>query len=493
MNVRNNNVKASRPKRLPVQEAKRSIYTPSLRLKILKGLPSLACVQTPHPPPFRKNRRRGLYTGYTQFSGTYPSKGAGGECYTNWVPLTCSYPSLISLPSRYHFATFQFCSQSLPRSKSFGGPESYGVTVTATAVKRNEGSSTLPPSKSPQRYNSSNLIQEKPVRASNADDVASRPVEMSWNSQVYAAPGDTVEVRLPRDVMGPKMTTSESTSSLDSVGTMDSSVSGSRRQGPAPPPRRSVSKLLSSFRTQGRREVPEQVQIPPKFGAVSRVSEVAANQPIHSASRSWPTEHVVESKASGGDVRQSWHAEPAISRREANSSTASDGPPERKLSKTSSMRYKSTVVITNMRSSSSSSVDENSGPTLYRSGQTSPEADKTQSDALQLKKNVSVADSAPVRAFGDAGGWMSRKPDSEAEKSRIEDTQILQRLLKDKANNVDRSLSVKSRVANFEGGLSRRISAGVPHRELLRAPQRSSSQGKIEVIPQPLKSTPVNQ
>ena len=409
------------------------------------------------------------------------------------MPLTCSYSSLISLPSRYHFATFQFCSQSLPRSKSFGGPESYGVTVTATAVKRNEGSSTLPPSKSPQRYNSSNLIQEKPVRASNADDVASRPVEMSWNSQVYAAPGDTVEVRLPRDVVGPKMTTSESTSSLDSVGTMDSSVSGSRRQGPAPPPRRSVSKLLSSFRTQGRREVPEQVQIPPKFGAVSRVSEVAANQPIHSASRSWPTEHVVESKASGSDVRQSWHAEPAISRREANSSTASDGPPERKLSKTSSMRYKSTVVITNMRSSSSSSVDENSGPTLYRSGQTSPEADKTQSDALHLKKNVSEADSAPVRAFGDAGGWMSRKPDSEAEKSRIEDTQILQRLLKDKANNVDRSLSVKSRVANFEGGLSRRISAGVPQRESLRVPQRSSSQGKIEVIPKPLKSTPVNQ
>lgn len=104
LNVRNNNVKASRPKRLPVQEAKRSIYTPSLRLKILKGLPSLACVQTPHPPPFRKNRRRGLYTGYTQFSGTYPSKGGGGGG-GNATRTGCPLPVLTLLLFRYHHVT----------------------------------------------------------------------------------------------------------------------------------------------------------------------------------------------------------------------------------------------------------------------------------------------------------------------------------------------------------------------------------------------------
>ena len=101
-NVRNNNVKASRPKRLPVQEAKRSFYTPSLRLKILKGIPCLACVQT-HPTPFRKNRRRGLYTGYTQFSGTYPSRGGGGG--GNATRTGCPLPVLTLLLFRYHHVT----------------------------------------------------------------------------------------------------------------------------------------------------------------------------------------------------------------------------------------------------------------------------------------------------------------------------------------------------------------------------------------------------
>ena len=106
-NVRNNNVKASRPKRLPVQEAKRPFYTPSLRLKILKGIPCLACVQTPPPhpppPPFRKNRRRGLYTGYTQFSGTYPSTGGGmlHELGAPYLFLPFSYFATITLPFRY--------------------------------------------------------------------------------------------------------------------------------------------------------------------------------------------------------------------------------------------------------------------------------------------------------------------------------------------------------------------------------------------------------
>ena len=100
-NVRNNNIKASRPKRLPVQEAKRSIYTPSLRLQILKGVPCLAYVQT--PPPFRKNRRWGLYPGYTLFSGTYPPTGGGGE--VNATGTGCPLPVLTLLLFRYHHVT----------------------------------------------------------------------------------------------------------------------------------------------------------------------------------------------------------------------------------------------------------------------------------------------------------------------------------------------------------------------------------------------------
>ena len=375
--------------------------------------------------------------------------------------------------------------------------------MTATAVKqtRNEASSTLPPSRQANRYSSSNLIQEKSVRAEltsdrRPDDTSTRLVEMPWNSLTYAAPGDTVEVRLPRDMVGPKMTTSESTSSLDSVGTMDSSAGGARKQGPAPPPRHSVSKLLSSFRTQGRRNVPEEIQVPPKFGAVSRISEGASNQPIHGASRSWPTEHVVESKATGSEItRQSWHAEPAVmsgyDRREANSSissTSSDVTPEKKLSKSSSMRCKSSVVIRNMRSSSSSSVDENTGPTVYRSGQAPSEPANNRSITLPPQKRLSEGNS-PIKSFGDPGQWMSQnKRDAETEPSRIEDTQILQRLLLDKASNAEPAPSVKSRIANFEGGMKEKTSGGPPSQEGLRNLQhRSFSQGRIEVLPQALK------
>lgn len=390
-------------------------------------------------------------------------------------------------------------SQSLPRSKSFAGPTSYGVTVTATAVKRNEGSSTLPLSTSLNRYTSSGLIQERAARPTSSsgaglDEASLRPLERQWNSLAYAAPGDTVEVRLPWEKTTPKMTASESTSSLDSLGTTDSSAGGARRQCPDPPPRRSVSKLLSSFRTQGRRFVPE--EIPAKFGAVSRISADDSSQPIHSASRSWPTENVVESKPARSEAnRQSWHAEPAVttsqSRREANSSissTSSDVTPERKLSKSSSIRVKSSVVIQNMRSSSSSSVDENAGPTVYRSVQVSPDGENNRSGQLPPRKKLSDGN-PPGKSFADTGQWMSQnKRNVETEPSRIEETQILQRLLKDKDNNSEPVPSVKSRIANFEGGMRRETPEGPPYQDAGRRIQnRSFSQGKIEVQ-RPLKS-----
>lgn len=395
-----------------------------------------------------------------------------------------------------------FCfSQSLPRSKSFGGPTSYGVTVTATAVKRNESSNTMNNARGPQRYSSSNLMQEKQLRNVRPNDTSPRQSEMPWNSLVYATPGDTVEVRLPRDMMGPKMTSSESTSSLDSVGTMDSSVGGARRQGPAPPPRRSVSKLLSSFRTRDRRRPQEEVHIPPRFGAVARIPEIAADQPKHSVSRSWPTDHVAESKPAGSEVtRQSWHAEPAgYSARgvhSSSSSTSSDVTPERILSKSSSLRYSSSVVIRNMRSSSSSSMEEKSTvPTVYRSGQMAPEAEQVHSNnrasTLPARKKLSDV-SPPVKSPGDVERWPPQN-EREAEKGRIEDTQILQRLMNENVTNVETSPSVKSRIANFEGGM-RQTGDGTTSQERPRfQQQRSFSQGRIDIRQQPLKESRVSQ
>ena len=391
-------------------------------------------------------------------------------------------------------------SQSLPRSKSFGGPTSYGVTVTAMGVKWNESGSTVNHARGPQRYSSSNLMQEKQLRDTQPNDTSPRQSEMPWNSLTYATPGDTVEVRLPRDIMVPKMTSSESTSSLDSVGTMDSSVGGARRQGPAPPPRRSVSKLLSSFRTHDRRRPQEEVHIPPRFGAVARIPEIPADQPKHSVSRSWPTDHVAESKPAGSEVtRQSWHAEPAgYSGRGAHSSTSStssDITPERKLTKSYSQRYSSSVVIRTMRSSSSSSFEEKStAPTVYRSGQMAPEAEQVQPSnrpsTLPPRKMLSDV-TAPIKSPGDVGGWPPQNK-REAEKPRIEDMQILPRLMKDNVTNVETSPSVKSRIANFEGGM-KQTGDVTPSQQRPRFHPRSLSQGKIDIPQQPLKESRVSQ
>lgn len=391
-------------------------------------------------------------------------------------------------------------SQTLPSSKSYGGGASYGVTVTATAVKRNEGgiSNTVPFSRGANRYSSSNLIHERGNRPNlntevRSDELPSRQPQGPWNSQVYAQPGDKVEVRLPRDMAAPKRTTSESTSSNDSVGTTDPSVGGVRKQCPAPPPRRSTSLLLSSFRTQGRRQIPQ--EIPPKFGSVSRLSEGAMSPPVHSPSRSWPTEKVVEDKPAGSEItRQSWHAEPAVmtgyERRTANSSissTSSDMTPDRRLSKTNSVRVKSSVVIRSMRSSSSSSMDESSSPMVYRSGQVSPEGEVNRAKTLPLRKKLSSSNE-PMKLPSDGGQWKSQnKRDSEPGPTKIKDTQILQRLLNENAIQPEPKTSVKSRIANFEGEMRRKISGGAPPPGELSLQRRSLSHGKID-FQRPLKS-----
>ena len=104
-NVRNNNVKASRPKRLPVQEAKRSFYTPSLRLKILKGIPCLACVQTPPPTPLPSGKIvGGVCTQAIPSSAAHihPRGGGGGGDATR---TGCPLPVLTLLLFRYHHVT----------------------------------------------------------------------------------------------------------------------------------------------------------------------------------------------------------------------------------------------------------------------------------------------------------------------------------------------------------------------------------------------------
>ena len=107
-NVRNNNVKASRPKRLPVQEAKRSFYTPSLRLKILKGIPCLACVQTPPtPPPTPLPSGKivgGVCTQAIPSSAAHIHPRGGGMLHELGAPylfLPFSYFATITLPFRY--------------------------------------------------------------------------------------------------------------------------------------------------------------------------------------------------------------------------------------------------------------------------------------------------------------------------------------------------------------------------------------------------------
>lgn len=360
-------------------------------------------------------------------------------------------------------------------------------------VKWNESGNAVNHARGPQRYSSSNLMQERQLRDTQPNDTSTRQSEMPWNSVTYAVPGDTVEVRLPRDIIGPKMTLSESTSSLDSVGTMDSSVGGARRQGPAPPPRRSKSKLLSSFRSRDRRQPEEELHIPPRFGAVPRIPEIGPDQPKHSVSRSWPTDHVVENKPAGSEAtRQSWHAEPAgYSARVAHSSTASDVTPGKKLSKSSSLRYRSSVVIRSMRSSSSSSFEEKStAPTVYRSEAEQVQPNNRSSTLPPRKKPSDVT--APIKSPGDVGRWPPQN-EREAERGPYEDTQILPRLMKEKFSNVETSPSVKSRIANFEGGMKQTGDRASSQEKPRFQQQRSFSQGKIDFAQQPLKESRISQ
>ena len=100
-NVRNNNIKASRPKRLPVQEAKRSIYTPSLRLQILKGIPCLAYVHT--PPSLQEKSEVGSVPRLYPVQRHISTHRGGGE--VNATGTGCPLPVLTLLLFRYHHVT----------------------------------------------------------------------------------------------------------------------------------------------------------------------------------------------------------------------------------------------------------------------------------------------------------------------------------------------------------------------------------------------------
>ena len=395
-------------------------------------------------------------------------------------------------------------SQSLPRSKSFGGPPSYGMTVTTTALKRGESSAPAQLSRQPAWSSFSHPVRDQPVRTgasaleSRHDSTSGLPLEIpppesgpTRGAVLYVTPGEShSNVRLPKDVASPRMTISESTSSLDSVGTADALVAATRKQGPAPPPRRSVSKLLSSFRTSGRRQVAADESGLLRRGApFSRISELASDQPKHTASRSWPTDHTLEGKKVGSETRQSWHVEPAVMasyiRRGASasgSSASSDGTQERKLSRPSSALCRSSVVIKTMRSSSSSSLDEqNAGPTVYRSEHFKPDANQTllndgQTQSARPQNARTGASGEPVRRRPNESGPSETRL---GKTSRIEDTRILQQLMKDSVNASEARPNVRSIIRNLEGE-TKLSSSSVSFQEGSRTRSHSYSQEKFD-------------
>ena len=151
------------------------------------------------------------------------------------------------------------------RSKSFSGRPSYGVVFGTTAVKSKDHSqitafqAPLPPA----RYSSSDLLKEKtrpdlaPADSWQSSTI-SLPVDVEFSSRevttIHEEKNPPLELRLSRKSLG-SMPMVSSTSSLETVGSFD------RRQGPAPPPRRSESKLLSSFRLRGKRMHPHTVSV----------------------------------------------------------------------------------------------------------------------------------------------------------------------------------------------------------------------------------------
>lgn len=316
---------------------------------------------------------------------------------------------------------------SLSRSKSFSGRSMHGMRGREREPTPDGSFSPPAAPVPPKRFSSSALLHDRNVISPNSrhSSSASVPVEV----KVPSLAGQPVDVRLQRDLT---QRLSGSTSSLDSVGTMDSNVSRSR-QGPAPPPRRSQSKLLSSFRSKDRRFAAKfaGVQGSTHDNPLQEEAEQLA-EPKHTASKSWPTESDPDPPPGGDVVRQSWHAEPVTSksRRPQRHSYEPQGSDRNYQT---SQRFSSSVRIRAL----STAGDMRPHPKIYRS--------------------VSQENNSPTDWYKERHHKFSmsldRKTSQDMKPLNIEGTQILKQLLNDPSlpeRMQDKRPSVKSRVQTFE-------------------------------------------
>ncbi|XP_031554955.1 protein Shroom3-like isoform X2 [Actinia tenebrosa] len=366
------------------------------------------------------------------------------------------------------------------RSKSFSGRPSYGVVFGTTAVKSKDHSqitafqAPLPPA----RYSSSDLLKEKARPGLAAADswqssTISLPVDMESSSRLVTTIQEEkqpLEVRLSRKSLGPISMVS-STSSLDTVGSFD------RRQGPAPPPRRSASKILSSFRsTRGKRMHPHTASSGTTREAFK--SSVRNEIPNHMSSKSWPIDHhgnELQTLPSKDANRQSWHSqEPADKHGQWGNS------PVEQPSKTgqTGSKFNSSVVVTSIRTSTSSSTSEDtfSKPKIHRSTflelqppvatfeAVRPQSARAGVRPVQEKQpSTQLTQEKPSTQPHQVKPW-SLQEEAQSLSNRIEDTQILQRLMKDNEANSEPT-SVKTRIQTFEKSSS--------HPNLLEEPEVS--------------------
>ena len=299
----------------------------------------------------------------------------------------------------------------------------------------------------PKRFSSSALLHDKNFLPLDSDSRHNSSASVPADVRVSSFPGQAVDLKLHRDLT---QRLSGSTSSLDSVGTMDSNVSRSR-QGPAPPPRRSTSKLLSSFRSKdknfaarylaGMQSAGYSLDKPSQESTLPRSNEPELLvEPKHAASKSWPTQSAPE-QVSGGDViRQSWHAEPAQSR-PRRPQRYSYQPQGSDRNYNMGQTYSSSVRIRAV------STGARPHPKIYRSasqeGSFSGEHRKWQGSAYS---------EGQPRKFSMS---LDRRTSQDMQPGRIhvEDTQILKHFINDALlpeRMENKRPTVKSRVATFE-------------------------------------------
>lgn len=321
------------------------------------------------------------------------------------------------------------------RSRSFSGRTVFSVRGMERQSPSDASFSHAGAPAPPRRFSSSTLLQDRNTVPNNSGS--------SHSASASVPVGQPVEVMFQRD-LAHKF--GGSTSSLDSVGTMDSSVSRSR-QGPAPPPRRSQSKLLSSFRSKDKRFASKYLagiqgstlDKPIKESFIEPSEEAAhLTEPKHAASKSWPFQSDSDPSSAGEVERQSWHAEPTVSRTRRPQRYSYEPQGAEKIYD-EGPRFSSSVRIRAL----STGGDVRPHQKIYRS----VSQEDTGKNGIQVNLHE---EKTPTSLL------LNRKTSQEMQTGRIEDTQILKQLLNDSSlpdRMHNKSPSVKSRVETFENKL----------------------------------------